>query len=177
MPSARSAPGIHRLPRILPFAALLAAALAITAAPAAAFDLTGSYVGKFRCTGSFEGRKDSFAEPQVQVAITQSGNVFGMRFDDGFDVLDYSGVAIPDQAKPDKGEMAFVFCGTDDVLGNNGDLDEIGRLKVTTKPAKGTGKLSGTSIFTELDGTSVFTCKWTFKRVDTNDPGLPTSCM
>jgi hypothetical protein len=155
-------------------AVALAAALAASAGTAAAFDLTGNYTGKYKCSG-FDGTKPKpkFTDA-IPLAITQSGDVLGIDYDGGN--FFYSGIALPDARKPDKGEIAVVICGTDSMLGGNVDYDEMGRLKVTTKPSKGAAKITGVSIYTDPDGATVYTCKWSFKRVDTVDPGTPTSC-
>jgi hypothetical protein len=167
----------HRTPFHAVRAVLVAAALAVAAAPATAFDLTGTYAGKYVCKGFF-GAKFSFTS-QPDLAITQSGDAIGVMW--SFGGYLYSGVAIADNKKPDnKGEAALVLCGTNDAL-VDGNYNELGRFKVATKastnpskPAK--GKLTGVSIYTEANSNEVYTCKWSFKRVDDANPGILTAC-
>jgi hypothetical protein len=67
------------------------------------------------------------------------------------------------------------LCGTDDDLGT-GAYDELGRLSVVTKPAKGTGSMKGVSHFS-TPAPSAYTCKWKLKRTNPANPGVTTACQ
>ena len=101
-------------------------------APAAGYDLTGTWEGRATCTSLFEGAKHKFADAP-SIRITQTDDALGLRADYGNGDVDfYVGVAYPDAKKPDtKGELGLVACGTDDVAGNAGTFDEVGRFSVT----------------------------------------------
>ena len=158
--------------RWLSITMLALAALASGVTSAAAFDITGTYEGKFKCAGFFDGFKDKFEEIPT-LTVTQNGNVVGISWNGG--EFSYVGIALPDGRKPDKGEIAFVVCSNNAAPADGNGLQEIARLKVSTKPSKGTATLKGVGIFIQ-EGDSVFTCKWSFKRTNTSDPGVPTGC-
>jgi len=114
--------------------------------------------------------------------IAQGGLEVGLVLDyGGGDTEQYSGVANPDAKKPfDKGELAIVFCGTNDRVGDPPTFDEIGRITVKAKQGQVKASFKGTSIFSDpgtgLD-TEAGTCKWSYKRTSNDPPMLPTSCL
>ena len=144
-------------------------------AVAQAFDITGTWEGTYKCKGTFGGEKDSFDDVLI-AKFSQSGTTAGAQISFDGDLFNYTGIEVPNTAKPDKGDLGIVICGTDDDL-TTGEFDEIGRLTVTTKPTKGTGSMKGTSLYTTTGPNSVYTCKWKLKRTDTIDPGAATTCL
>ena len=156
------------------FTPVLSVFLVLVLTPAArAFDVTGEWAGTYRCTGTFEGFKDSFTSA-LGAIITQDGSTLGavISFDGG--PFAYTGIAIADAGKPDKGNVMLTYCGTDDNLGSG--VDELARLAVKTNSAKHTGTLSGTSFFSRLDDPQAYTCKWKLKRTTILDAQLPQTC-
>jgi hypothetical protein len=152
-----------------------AAVLAIACAPAAyAFDLTGHWSGSYKCKGSFGGEKDSY-DDVLEVDVNQSGTAVGLNISFTGTLYQYSGLAVANAAKPDKGDLMLTICGTDDDL-STGIFDELGRLKVTTKPSKGTGSMSGSSFYSTTNPPQAYTCKWKLKRTTTSAPVVSTSC-
>ncbi len=147
-----------------------AATLMLAAAPLGAFDLSGNWQGSWKCTTFEGGAKGKDGNPDSTLAVSSIGNnTFGARIDG---TLAYRGIEIPDAKKPEKGELAIVHCGGDDDL-TSGLFAELGRFKVTTRGAKGT--LSGITVWSD-DAQHVATCKYKYKRVDTNNPGLTYAC-
>lgn len=142
--------------------------LGLSTTSALAVDLTGTWEGEAVYKGFFNGEKfkDTYSGAAL---ITQSGADLNLDFL-GYR---YNGGIINDAKKPDqKGEGSFVFCGTTaDPLG---DYNEAGHLKVQITPKKSTFK--ATSVFTVASSgeiVDVATCKWTFTRTNTADPGVP----
>jgi hypothetical protein len=146
------------------------ATLVMGAAPVGAFDLTGSWQGSWKCTTFDTGTKGKGGNTESTLAVTSLGNnTFRARIDGG---IAYRGIEIPDAAKPEKGELAIVHCAGDDDLTTQ-PFAELGRLKVTTKGAKGT--LSGITVWSN-DAHHIATCKYKYKRIDTTNPGLTYAC-
>jgi len=141
-----------------------------TVTPGNAFDLTGHWVGKWTCKG-FDGAKFSDRNDTSTLDITQSGAAIHAMFEHAFP---YDGAAIPDAKKPEKGEAVIIDCHTNAVMAADGN-SEIIRAPVATKAMSPKGVLKGLSIL-ENDvapfGEEVQTCKYTYHRVDTNDPGI-----
>lgn len=127
-----------------------------------AFDLTGHWVGKFSCKG-FDGTKFTLGNSSATLAITQTGNSIAA-LAGGFL---YTGTQVPDAAKPEKGEAVLFTCATSGALGQG----EIARASVKTKAGTFKATLKATSVF--ANGTpNVGACKYTYKRIDTIDPGI-----
>ena len=156
---------------------LTAAALALTtAAPAAhAFDLTGHWIGKWSCKG-FDGTKFTSKEPDSTLDVTQTGNDILASIDG--QIFLYNGTAIPDLAKPEKGEAVLLQCGTSNAV--TLQESEIVRATVKTKDTTFKASFKATSIFTDLfvndnqeQVPEVGTCKYSYKRIDTIDPQVP----
>jgi len=145
-----------------------------SAPPAArALDLTGTWAGRQTCTEFDGGRTMYVLEGTLEV--TQSGATLGITFMSAGHEDGYVGRAVVDDGNRDRGEIVLLHCGTNDVAGD-AHFDEVGRLKVSTKPAEGTGRISGTSIFSNPLPASVGSCRWSFNRVATDDPGARTIC-
>ncbi len=140
------------------------------------FDLTGAWAGKLTCKAANAGAKETSVATPV-LAVTQSGNVVGLRLDFGGGVIaHYTGLANPDGKKPlAKGELGLIRCGTDSLPGGVGPTDEVGRLFAATKaPPAIKATLKGTSVFSEDQ--RVGTCSWKWTRTALTDPGVETSC-
>jgi len=154
-----------------PWLPIALAAAALAAQPAASFDLTGTWQGKQTCRGLSAGEKTAFSFPST-LRITQTGSELALEVvgDAGTDV--YNGMGIENALKPAVGEAYFVHCGMSDVPATGEDsFDESGRAVVRTKEETGRGTFTGTSSFYN-DFPEVFTCKWSYKRTDTADPGV-----
>jgi hypothetical protein len=164
---------MRSLPRFA--AALFAVVLVLTVAPSVrAFELDGHWSGTYKCKGNFGGEKDAY-EDALEADITQTGTAVGALITFSGTPYSYNGLAVADAAKPDKGDLMLTICGTDDDLGS-GEFDELGRFKVTTKPAKGSGAISGVSLYASTNPAQAYTCKWKLKRTSTSAPAVPTSC-
>ncbi len=168
---------MKRAPIILLLVTLLLLAGRI---PASGFDLTGTWAGSSACTSFFAGAKIKFSDAPV-IQITQVGDVIGLRADHGGGVVDlYTGRVIPDAKKPDeKGEVALIACGTDDVAGNQPAFDEVGRFTAATKPSKVKATMKGLSFFSDpgVVTPEAGTCKWKLTRVEVGDAGIATECL
>jgi len=144
-------------------AALLAA---ITAGRAIAFDLTGQWSGRLTCKGIVGAQKRTFTTAPSTLLITESP-VLEISADGVF----YNGEEFPDPSHPSRGEIAIIRCGTTSSFGEFGG--EFGRLRVSVNPAKGSGSLGGMSLRTDVVvASSVYTCRWAYKRVSTQQPVL-----
>jgi hypothetical protein len=161
---------------IIRFGAAAAALVAgtVAAGGALAFDVTGTWEGTYKCKGVFDGLKDKYEDALV-ANITQTGTAVGADITFDGDLFSYNGLAIANAAKPDKGDLTVVICGSDDDL-STGEFDEFGRLTVTTKPLKGTGSIKGTSYYSTTGPVQVYTCKWKLKRTSTVNPNTAVSC-
>lgn len=135
-------------------------------APADAFDATGTWLGRWSCK-DFDGQKFSEGARDVTILVTQTGDFLAMDFDGG--AYRYNGRSLNDAAKPDKGEVVFVSCGIDNQPFAGG-LSEIIRVAIRTKLGAVKATFQGQSVFEQ--GASVGTCKYTFKRVSTQDPNV-----
>lgn len=138
---------------------------------ARAFDLTGHWVGAWTCKG-FDDTKFNDQNKASTLDITQTGNTIHAAFEKLFL---YTGAAIPDPAKPEKGEVVLADCHTNAVLGTEDGNSEIIRAPVATKPGSAKASFKGLSIL-ENDvvpfGEQVQTCKYSYKRIDTDDPAV-----
>ena len=144
------------------------------------FDLTGTWQGNIKCKSFFDGSKTSFPLTPT-LKISQSGLKIGILADYPPGDIDdsYVGYANPDAKKPfEKGEFALIYCGTDDVLGNDPTFDEIGRMAAKTKAPKVKATFKGTSLYSDpgVTDAEAGTCKWTWTRIDDADPGIPLDC-
>ena len=74
---------------------------------------------------------------------------------------------LEDPGKPSKAQVGFAAC-----FSNSSPRAEVGRAKVTVKPASINASFKADVIATNLD-VFVGKCKWTFKRVSTDDPMVP----
>jgi hypothetical protein len=155
-------------------AALLATLIAgATVPPAPAFDLTGHWVGKWTCKG-FDGAKFKDENKTSTLDITQSGAAIHAMFEQAF-VFD--GVAIPDAAKPEKGEVVLLDCHTNNIAVPGDGNSEVIRASVATKAASTKAAFKGVSILENNVapfGEQVQRCKYAYLRVSTNDLAVGT---
>jgi hypothetical protein len=144
----------------------LALAAAATASPAGAVDVTGTWEGSVTCS-VFDGAYAKTKTSPSTLLIVQEGNLFIARLDDA---LTYNGGVIDSGDKPLlQGEGAMNLCSTDVVPLGGGD-DEIVRMKLKVNPEKGTGTLSGESIFGAAG--EARTCKYKYKRTSATAPDV-----
>jgi hypothetical protein len=133
---------------------------------ASAFDLTGQWIGKMTCKGILAGEKASLTSKPSTLLIDQSA---GLQL--SVDGVFYKGEEFPDPSHPTRGQVSVIRCGTNTEGADFGGA--LGRLKVITNPEKRTGSLGGTSFRTDvLLASSVYTCRWAYKRVSTEPPSL-----
>lgn len=159
----------------IPLLTIVAVAAALsTAAPARGqvFDVTGHWIGKFTCKGVDETGKFSETDSPSTLDITQTGNLFAVRLDQGD--FSYNGVIIPDVKKPAlQGEVVLIGCNTNLAFVQGDHSSELMRAKVKTKANSEKASFSGTSIFEINDaqfGESVETCKLSYKRISATPP-------
>lgn len=141
-------------------------------------DLTGTWEGKVSCkfnradtgaTGSYTSDSELLIR-QIGVGanVTELAVVLGP---DGF-----SGRTI--DTGVGKGEVVFVRCGSGESAWSQGT--EIWKSKFKVSAEKGTGSITGTSVYNDANGAPVqgtlVTCKGKWKRVDTAEPDDVVSC-
>ena len=154
----------RRLAAALSLGLLVSAALP---AASAAFDLTGTWLGRWSCQG-FEGVPFKSSRKPSVLLISQTGNTLAASIDGAFA---YNGGAIPDLRAPDtQGEVALAQCATDSLPFQGGE-SELLRAKVKVDPHKGSGSFKGLAVV-ESDSPDVLTCKYSYTRVDSEDPGV-----
>lgn len=153
--------------RSLAALAAFGAGLALATSPAAAFNINGTWAGQISCKGIFDGQPQTLMlSPTLLIDDTGELQL-------AVDGIHYAGLAFFDPAHPDKGELAIIRCDTSSTRSGGEFGGEFGRLKVSTKPSKGTGSLSGpTYRASVLFSSSVYTCKWSFKRMTADHPVL-----
>jgi len=156
---------------------LTPALLASFASHAAAFDLTGTYTGVWACKLVDAGAKSSFKDV-FTADILQNGNAIGIVANFVGGAEPYVGLANFSPAKPAKGEFAMIHCGTNDVVGDAGTYDSIGRMQVTTKSGKTKATIKGTTIFSDpgVVEVSAGTCTLKFTRTGTVSALSTTAC-
>ena len=144
---------------------------------AQAFDLTGTWEGKYTCKGS-DGSNFAYSVPTT-IEITHVGTEIRLQFpfEGGADV--YAGLSIDDDKKPlEKGVAYLIHCGMTDVPGSGeNDFDETAFVRATTK-SNGGGTLKGSTVFfvSAPPPPEISSCKWSYKRTSTADPGVP-ACL
>src|SRR5262249_1760406 len=124
-----------------------------------------SWEGSYSCDAFNGTAAKNKVKPSV-LLIAQEGATFIASLDN---IDTYSGATIDDTADTTKkGEAVLDHCGTDQtpLVG----FGEIIRFKAKVDPVKGTGTLSGESIF-EMEGT-VASCKFKYKRTEMSLPKL-----
>jgi hypothetical protein len=155
---------------------VLACAWMFSATPAAsqtAPDLTGTWAGRWSCK-SFDGAKFNEKKNPSTLRITQSGTTLAAHIDSPQQPPEffYNGAVISDDKKPaDKAEVVLSQCGTDNHPVAGTTEAEIVRAQVKTRPNSAKASFTATSIF-ENDAPTVGTCRYSYKRIETADPGV-----
>lgn len=165
---------------VLSMIALLVVSTGSASAGEARADLNGTWTGTIKCKSFKAGAKSKFTLTPTTMQITQGGLEVGIRLDLGTTVLLYSATMNPDAKKPlEKGELAIVFCGTNDQVGDDPTFDEIGRMAVKAKRGDVKGSFKGSSLFSKpgVLAAEAGTCKWSFKRTVSDFPIVPTGCL
>lgn len=165
---------------------LFACTLAVTTArPVAAgdvlADLGGEYSGTLKCAYFKNGVKQT-QKFTPALHVSQTNLDLGVVVDFTGEAPLYRGLVAPSAAKPgQQGDLVLVYCGTNDVLGDDPTYDELGRLSFKGKPGEVKGTLKGSSIVSfnggPLGDAYAGICKWSFKRVSRDPQNVPTSCM
>ena len=145
--------------------------------PAQSADLTGVWLGEQKCD-RFDGQKFRTTFANDVMVISQNGdqiNMAALLIDGAFELL-YQGRVINDTRDPDrKAQAAFTECTTTPTSA----YQETGRATKVDVKRNDDGKFEATSIFLqrqedEVPPADTGTCAWTYKRVDTEDPGVPS---
>lgn len=142
---------------------------------ARAADLTGVWFGEQQCD-RFDGHKFHSTFAKDVMVISQSGdemNMAALLINGVFQLL-YQGRVINDAKNPErKAQAAFTECLTTPTS----LYQETGRATEVEVKRNGHGEFEAKSIFLQLEQgefpTDTGTCTWTYKRVDTEDPGVP----
>lgn len=142
-----------RLPSKITQLVVCAHAAVLFAVPTFALDVQGTWNGQMVCKG-FDGDKYVLKWENSVLKITQTGNAIVVDFNSGSYV--YAGNAIPDIEDATVGEIGMTLC-------TPGSM-EVGRASIRNE------KLRGLSLW--RDSESHETCKWSYKRVSTADPGV-----
>lgn len=156
--------------------AVALSAVLLGTSPAQSADLTGVWFGQQKCD-RFDGTKFVTKFLDDVMLISQSGSeirVAALLIEGAFQLV-YQGTVINDMKDPDrKGQAGFTECTTTPTS----PYQETGRATKLDVKVDGNGKFEGTSIFFEVgvdEGPpDTGTCAWTYKRVATEDPGVPT---
>ena len=159
------------------------ASLVLFSTPAAAFNLTGHWEGKYSCKGfaapfTEDGKlvnKFTTVHKTSTLDITQNGNAFGAVLDLNLPAgpYRYNGFSMPSVKTDDVGEVFLVGCGTSPTPPDGDTGAEILRAAVKTKDGVVKASFKGFSIFVD-NFPEAETCKYSYTRVDTNDPGIDT---
>jgi hypothetical protein len=157
--------------------AVVVAVLMLGTSPAWSADLTGVWFGHQECD-RYDGQKFHTKYPDDVMLITQQGNQMSMAAllidGDGFALL-FQGVVIDDAKEPDKkAQTTFTECATTPTS----LYQETGRANKVELKKHGDGRFEATSIFLQVAQdsfpTDTGTCTWRYRRVDTEDPNVPT---
>jgi len=154
----------------------LTLAITFVSAPADALNLTGTWSGKFKCS-NYDGLKFSTLDKNQTLKISQVGQNVSAEW---VGVAKFTGFVIDDLKKPDsKGQAALADCSTNFDL--SGGFAEMAKLSASVNPNKGKGSLSGTSVYSVPESQDVLKtvgqCKWSFKLIDPQDPGVAAGCL
>ena len=141
----------------------------LSSTTAAALELAGVWEGKMSCKGILEGHPRKVTKSPSTMFINETAGGLHLSVDG----IGYNGKEIPSLTKPTRGEVALIRCGSSPTLSGGEFSGEFARIKVATKPEKGTGSFKGTSLRTDVVlASSVYTCRWSYKRVSTSAPTL-----
>ncbi|EIC30890.1 MULTISPECIES: hypothetical protein [Methylomicrobium] len=157
---------------------------------AGAVNLTGTWTGRFRCSG-FDGINFSFVQPNrsqppqsLRISQPPDGSRLSVQWLDGEELAaTFTGFTIDSITRPTtRGHAAIADCATKADITSG--VSEITDLNAVVNPNRGTGSLTGLSIYTDQtddpnnpnDRPEVTRCRWIFRLADTADPGIPASC-
>lgn len=150
-------------------------ALVLTAGPLLAQegDLTGIWQGVQVCDDTDGGTEQNFVTDD-RVEISQRGDHLRLRrvTQDGALSLTYYGLVVPIESS-DRFEAMVSVCD------GNYEASEMLRLRRVRVEADGSGSFDGESLYASSDapglrGVQIFgTCKWAYRRVSSDDPGVP----
>ena len=157
----------------------VAMVIAVThSAAAQSSNLTGTWEGTQTCKGSgFSAVKLRTAELHAQMKITQSPTAPD-ELNVQIGARSYNGRLMLTPPRPgsgvQEGQVTLIQCDSTPALS---DYSEMVFLKVVLKVAPQTGKLAGISVFRDPAANTkaafaVGTCKWSYARTDTQDPGM-----
>lgn len=144
-------------------------------------NLGGEYNGTLKCSYFKNGVKQK-VQFAPAVRISQTNLDLGLVVEFTGETPLFQALLSPSAAKPgQQGDLALVFCGTNDVIGDDPTYDELGRLFFKVKPGEVKGTLKGSSIVSFNAGTFgdayAGICKWSFKRTSLDAQNVPTNCM
>jgi hypothetical protein len=151
---------------------------------AEAVNLTGTWTGRFSCSG-FDGVNFAFAQrgQSLKISQPQGGSRLSVQWFDGEDLAaTFTGFVIDSLSTPaTRGHAAIADCATKADITSG--VSELVDLNATVNPNRGTGSLTGQSIYTDQtddpadpdDRPEVTRCRWIFRLANTADPG-PASC-
>ena len=155
----------------------VATVFVLVASPALASDLGGTYVGGYTCKGieSPEGVKvRTTGESTLEITEVETlGNA--IRLNVSIDGVLFSSRAI-DRGAVDSGKGAggLVRCGTSDSAWEGSTAILHYTFKVNPTSGKGSIRSTGASNSGFGDGVGFLsTCRYTWKRVSTDDPDVP----
>ena len=155
-------PTIRIIKRFMVASGIALAVLAAAAPYAWALDVTGTYEGKVACKGFMEGQPFSQTISDLPLQITRTTGGDDLHVAAFGSIL--GGTIFDDADKPKRAEASLVSCGAE---AEPFPVGLIAHLKFTLTDAA--LKFTAKSVSA---GGSVATCTWTFKRIDTADPGV-----
>lgn len=160
--------------RTLAVGLVVAGILGLAAGRAEALDLTREWEGHMICRGLHDGKPERFRCCST-LLISQTGDELHVYERDND--LQYFGRVQARASNPDKGTAVLVGCATDNTLPPDSEmafLEAVAKPGVV-KPGKVTGTLKGSGPFRDaIGGEEHLLCKWSFRRVSTDDPGVST---
>lgn len=158
-------------------AALLVALASGAHAQGVPADLTGTWEGKVSCKlhHADTGEDGSFKFDSDLLIQSVGAGANGTSLSVVLDGDAFSGRTI--DTGTEKGDVAFVRCGSGDSAW--AQSTEIWKSTFKVKLDKGTGSITGTSVFNEANGApgqgTLVTCKGKWKRIDASDlSGMPS---
>lgn len=136
----------------------------LLAGPVSAIDMTGEWHGTKKCTLSVEGQPEVKDESDVLFRISQNGNQVAADIGG----LPFSGVALTDSEKTEKGVVSLVRCGTS-------VTSETIPTELYTMNAKATaeaGVIKGTTFSALISLGLIEKCSYKLERTSLVDPDL-----
>lgn len=134
-------------------------------APVCGINLTGEWTGAANCK-AFDGTSFRIPRSTSSLYITHSAGSFTAHLEGGEGPTDYSGQAVQQSGVANRLQGIMLECHTSPALV---DHSEVVHFKATESNSG--ARMKGASIFRDQGG-DIGTCRWSFKRVNKNDPGL-----